>query len=118
MTDRNIVDLARRVLGADKVGRDLNNAASWDAIELVLENAPALARAVIELTARLDAERFAHANAAMRIKCVKALADEMEGYAVNLAAALNNGHMELEDKHDYIDSFARHLRAALNGENA
>ena len=41
------VELAHRVLGADKVGRDLNNAASWDAIDLVLENAPALAHAVI-----------------------------------------------------------------------
>ena len=55
MTDRNIVDLARRVLGADKVGRDLNNAASWDAIELVLENAPALARAVIAVADLADA---------------------------------------------------------------
>ena len=53
MADRNIVDLAHLVLGADKVGRDLNNAASWDAIDLVLENAPALARAVIEMTDKL-----------------------------------------------------------------
>lgn len=53
MTDRNIVDLAHRVLGADKVGRDLNNAAAWDAVDLVLENAPALARAVIDLTAKV-----------------------------------------------------------------
>ena len=54
MTDRNIVDLAHRVLGADKAGRDLNNAAAWDAIDLVLKNAPALARAVIELTDKLE----------------------------------------------------------------
>lgn len=55
----DIPDLARRVLGADKVGRDLTNAAAWDAVDLVLENAPALARAVIavaELADRLDAE--------------------------------------------------------------
>ena len=46
-TNHGPVELAHRVLGADKVGRDLNNAASWDAIDLVLENAPALAHAVI-----------------------------------------------------------------------
>lgn len=55
----DIPDLARRVLGADKVGRDLTNAAAWDAVDLVLENAPALAHAAIRVEAladRLDAE--------------------------------------------------------------
>ena len=46
-TNPDPAELAHRVLGADKVGRDLNNAASWDAIDLVLENAPALAHAVL-----------------------------------------------------------------------
>lgn len=55
----DIPDLARRVLGADKVGRDLNNAASWDAVDLVLENAPVLARTVLRMEAlaeRLERE--------------------------------------------------------------
>lgn len=66
--------------------------------------AAALARAVIELTEKVER--------------MEALADEMKGYAAALAAALNNGHMELEDKYDYIDHFARQLRAALNGDSA
>ena len=98
MTDRNIVDLARRVLGADKVGRDLNNAASWDAIELVLENAPALARAVIELTAKVER--------------VEALADRLEASASEL---------EADGADDYAEAArtdARSIRTALNGDHA
>ena len=56
--------------------------------------APTLARAVIDLTARLDAERFAHANTAVKVKRVEALADR-----------LDDGHLR------YL------IRTALNGEN-
>ena len=55
----------------------------------------ALARAVIDLTARLDAERFAHANTAVKVKNVEALADR-----------LDDGHLR------YL------IRNALNGENS
>ena len=72
--------------------------------------AAALARAVIELTARLDAERFAHANAAMRIKCVKALAEKYEATARDMGAGSYGGALAAK--------IAQAIRAALNGENA
>lgn len=53
----------------------------------------ALARAVIDLTARLDAERFAHANTAVKVKNVEELADR-----------LDDGHLR------YL------IRNALNGQ--
>ena len=97
MTDRNIVDLAHRVLGADKVGRDLNNAAAWDAVDLVLENAPALARAVIDLTAK--------------VKRMEALAGRLDVVA---------NELEADGADDYADAArtdAHSIRAALNGGN-
>ena len=101
MTDRNIVDLAHRVLGADKVGRDLNNAAAWDAVDLVLENAPTLARAVIDLTDK--------------VKRMEALADKLEREAEKEREKPNR------DPHDYgwddaCTVAAHRIRAALNGE--
>ena len=95
MTDRNIVDLAHRVLGADKVGRDLNNAAAWDAVDLVLENAPTLARAVIDLTAK--------------VKRMEALADRLDVVANELEADGEDGYA------DAARTDAPSIRAALNG---
>ena len=97
MTDRNIVDLAHRVLGADKVGRDLNNAAAWDAVDLVLENAPALARAVIDLTAK--------------VKRMEALAGRLDVVANELEADGEDGYA------DAARTDAHSIRAALNGGN-
>ena len=57
--------------------------------------APTLARAVIDLTARLDAERFAHANTAAKVKRVEELADR-----------LDDGHLR------YL------IRSELNGDAA
>ena len=78
----------------------------------------ALARAVNELTAELDAERFAHANAAMRIKCVKALADDLDREADRIHVR----YMDMGDHaHGLRDAYredAKRIRAALNGENA
>ena len=76
--------------------------------------AAALARAVIELTARLDAERFAHANAAMRIKCVEALADRLDAaglYARNHPDA--DVGLQAVARADRV--LAARIRAALNG---
>lgn len=97
MTDRNIVDLAHRVLGADKVGRDLNNAAAWDAVDLVLENAPTLARAVIDLTAK--------------VKRMEALAGRLDVVANELEADGEDGYA------DAARTDAHSIRAALNGGN-
>ena len=77
----------------------------------------ALARAVIELTARLDAERFAHANAAMRIKCVKALADELEAEGT-AGVRVPNRTPHDSGWHDSQIIAAARIRAALNGGNA
>ena len=98
MTDRNIVDLAHRVLGADKVGRDLNNAAAWDAVDLVLENAPALARAVIDLTAK--------------VKRMEALAGRLDVVANELEADGEDGYA------DAARTDAHSIRAALKGAAA
>ena len=94
----DLPDLARRVLGADKVGRDLNNAASWDAVDLVLENAPALAHAVIELTAKA--------------KRVEDLADRLEHEAAYEASRGDTWDATC------IRAEARRIRRALNGETA
>lgn len=90
MTDRNIVDLAHCVLGADKVSRDLNNAAAWDAVDLVLENAPDLAEAVLR---------------------VEALADRLENEAAYEASRGDTWDATC------IRAEARRIRRALNGEN-
>ena len=65
--------------------------------------AAALARAVIDLTARLDAERFAHANTAVKVKRMKALADDMDHDA---------------DLLDQTDDLRLHLIAATHREDA
>lgn len=95
----NPVDLASEVLD-DELGwevkpGDTMHSEDAEALCRLANAAPILARAV----ARMGV-----------------LADDMEGYSVNLAAALNNGHTELDVKYDYVDHFARTLRAALNGE--
>ena len=74
--------------------------------------AAALARAVIELTARLDAERFAHANAAMRIKCVEALADQYDA-----EARLERREGDVSESIN-TQATADRIRTALNGDSA
>ena len=55
--------------------------------------AAALARAVIDLTAKLDAERFAHANTAVKVKNVEALAGRLDDGHLRylIRNALNGG---------------------------
>lgn len=70
-----------------------------------------LARAVIDLTARLDAERFAHANTAVKVKRVEALADRLDALA---------NELEADGYADYAEAArtdAHSIRAALNGES-
>ena len=59
--------------------------------------------AVADLTARLDAERFAHANTAVKVKRVEALADDMDHDA---------------DLLDQTDDLRLHLIAATHREDA
>lgn len=59
--------------------------------------------AVTDLTAQLDAERFAHANTAVKVKRVEALADDMDHDA---------------DLLDQTDDLRLHLIAATHREDA
>ena len=110
-TDRDPATIAREVLAADKVRDDTPGTLYLDgptheheeAAGAILDAAPDLARAVIDLTAQLDAERFAHANAAVKIKRVEALADDMDHDA---------------DLLDQTDDLRLHLIAATHREDA
>ena len=76
-----------------------------------------LERAVIELTAQLDAERFAHANTAVKVKRVEELAERLEREADVEREKPNR------TPHDYgwddaCTVAAYRIRAALNGDDA
>ena len=102
---------AREVLDAVKVMDDTPGTLYLDgptheheeAAGAILDAAPDLARAVIDLTARLDAERFAHANTAVKVKRVEELADDMDHDA---------------DLLDQTDDLRLHLIAATHREDA
>ena len=72
----------------------------------------ALARAVIDLTAKLDAERFAHANTAVKVKGVEALADRLSAEAADDFDGVSGTSVSLV-KYET----AKAIRTALNGEN-
>ena len=94
MTDP--VDLAREALDTTEYLDAIPSVAPVARTQVMIslaEAAPDLAHAVIDLTARLDAERFAHANTAVKVKRVEELVDR-----------LSDGRLR------YL------IRAALNGE--
>ena len=109
--DRDPVTLAREVLDAVKAMDDTPGTLYLDgptheheeAAGAILATAPDLARTVIDLTAQLDAERFAHANTAATVKRVEALADDMDHDA---------------DLLDQTDDLRLHLIAATHREDA
>ena len=74
--------------------------------------APDLARVATDLTARLDAERFAHANTAVKVKRVEELADRLEHEAAYEASRGDTWDATC------IRAEARRIRRALNGDNA
>ena len=111
MTDP--VDLAREVLDDAQYLASLPSVATVARTQVMIplaEAAPDLARAVIELTDKLDAERFAHANAAVKVNSAEALADRLEHEAAHQASRGDNWDALC------IRAEARRLRAALNGE--
>lgn len=65
--------------------------------------APDLARAATDLAAQLDAERFAHANTAVKVKRMEALADKLDREASEYLG--RPVHSQAGDR----------IRAALNG---
>ena len=107
--DRDPVALAREVLGDELAWAALDpghHPEGQAAVYRLANAAPTLARAVIDLTAQLDAERFAHANTAVKVKNVEALADRLDREA-----------SEVLGRPVYSQAGDR-IRAALNGDNA
>ena len=109
MTDRNIVDLAHAVL--DAVVPDVPWKIQLQEFQARAAAAPTLARAVIDLTAKLDAERFAHANTAVKVKGAEALADRLSAEAADDFDGASGTSVSLV-KYET----AKAIRAALNGE--
>ena len=109
MTDRNIVDLAHAVL--DAVVPDVPWKIQLQEFQARAAAAPTLARAVIDLTARLDAERFAHANTAVKVKRVEDLADRLDNEAAYEASRGDGWDATC------IRAEARRIRRALNGDD-
>ena len=66
---------------------------------------------VADLTARLDAERFAHANTAVKVKGVEDLADRLEHEAAYEASRGDDWDATC------IRAEARRIRSALNGDD-
>ena len=114
MTDRNIVDLAHAVL--DAVVPDVPWKIQLQEFQARAAAAPDLARVATDLTAQLDAERFAHANTAVKVKRVEELAERLEREAEMERKKLNR------DPHDYgwddaCAVAAYRIRRALNGDD-
>ena len=74
--------------------------------------APDLARVATDLTAQLDSERFAHANTAVKVKGVEALADRLSAEAADDFDGVSGTSVSLV-KYET----AKAIRTALNGEN-
>ncbi len=77
--------------------------------------APDLARVATDLTAQLDSERFAHANTAVKVKRVEALADDMD-HDADLLDQTDDLRLHLIAATHRED--ATRLRTALNGDAA
>ena len=114
-------ELSRLPIYVLKRFEDLARANDQAEIKEVFEDfiafAPDLARVATDLTARLDAERFAHANTAVKVKRVEELAERLEREAEMERKKLNR------DPHDYgwddaCTVAAYRIRRALNGETA
>ena len=75
--------------------------------------APDLARVAIDLTAQLDAERFDHANTAVKVKRVEELAERLE----READALNDSRSGLAVHAGSVkERTVARIRTALEGE--
>ena len=104
MTDP--VTLAREVLAIDTSAIGGNIIVDGVDVLETVRIAQKVARAVIELAAQLDAERFAHANTAVKVKGAEALADKLDREASEYLG--RPAHSQAGDR----------IRAALNGDDA
>ena len=112
--DRDPVTLAREVLGDERAWAALDpghHPEGQAAVYRLANAAPTLARTVIDLTAQLDAERFAHANAAVKIKRVEDLVGRLEHEAAYEASRGDTWDATC------IRAEARRIRRALNGDD-
>ena len=114
-------ELSRLPIYVLKRFEDLARTDDHDELREVFEDfiafAPDLARVATDLTAQLDAERFAHANTAVKVKNVEELAERLEREADVEREKPNR------TPHDYgwddaCTVAAYRIRAALNGETA
>ena len=108
------VTLAREVLDDERAWAALDpghHPEGQAAVYRLANAAPTLARAVIDLTDKLDAERFAHANTAVKVKGAEALADRLDHEAEARRAARQDPFEVLTIRQE-----AARIRAALNGE--
>lgn len=121
MTERDLKQLtAEEMLALPayvlKRFEDLARANDQAEIKEVFEDfiafAPDLARVATDLAAQLDAERFAHANTAVKVKNVEALADDMD-HDAGLLDQTDDLRLHLIAATHRED--ATRLRAALNG---
>ena len=103
MSDRDPLTLAREVLETAHEDETVTVCSVPD------NKVAALAHAVIDLTAQLDAERFAHANTAVKVKNVEALVGRL--FDAEADPMVSRGGV-------FISRLvAAHLiRAALNGD--
>lgn len=104
MTDP--VTLAREVLAIDTSAIGGNIIVDGVDVLETVRIAQKVARAVIELAAQLDAERFAHANTAVKVKGAEALADKLDREASEYLG--RPVHSQAGDR----------IRRVLNGDDA
>ena len=122
MTERNLKQLTAEemlALPAYVLKRfdDLARADDPTEVKEVFEDfiafAPDLARVAIDLTAQLDAERFAHANTAVKVKRVEELAERLE----READVLNDSRSGLAVHAGSVkERTVARIRTALEGE--
>lgn len=109
--------LAREVLMRDEEADAINDRVGYDASSsLYVENgwsAPALARAVIELTAELDAYREENTRHREKIARMEALADRLDHEAEARRAARQDPFEVMTIRQE-----AARIRTALNGDSA
>ena len=112
MTDP--VTVARRVVDEYERMDDWNKPRTRSGKE-VPPSRVTLARAVIDLTAQLDAERFAHANTAVKVKNVEALADRLDAEAADDFDGVSGTSVSLV-KYETAKAIRAAITTALEGE--
>ena len=122
MTERDLKQLTAEEMLAlpayvlkrfDDLARTNDQAEIKEVFEDFIAFAPDLARVATDLTAQLDAERFAHANTAVKVKRVEELAERLE----READVLNDSRSGLAVHAGSVkERTVARIRTALEGE--